>query len=61
MSETLVVYHAGCHDGFGAAWVAWHALGEVCFLPAKYGDSAPEVIGKHVFCDVVRVYYHCVE
>ncbi len=23
--QTVVIYHGGCYDGFGAAWVAWHA------------------------------------
>jgi hypothetical protein len=39
----LVIYHANCFDGFGAAWVAKRALpGGTQFLPAKYGDPLPE-------------------
>jgi len=26
--SNLVIYHANCDDGFGAAWCAWKALGE---------------------------------
>ena len=44
MSQTTyVVYHAGCLDGFGAAWAARRKLGEenLEFLPASYGNPPP--------------------
>jgi len=35
----LVIYHAHCTDGFGAAWAAFHSLGATAdYLPWSYGD-----------------------
>lgn len=45
----LVIYHANCRDGFGAAWAAWKLLGDQAqYLPASYGDLQPDVTGKNV-------------
>lgn len=45
MSDNLIIYHAGCIDGFTAAWVAvrtLESLGQTCDLyPANYGDETP--------------------
>jgi nanoRNase/pAp phosphatase (c-di-AMP/oligoRNAs hydrolase) len=45
MSEThntLIIYHADCLDGLGAAWSAFCKLGNQCrYLPAHYGDAIP--------------------
>lgn len=42
--RTVVLYHAGCYDGFGAAWAAWRKFGEeATYLPVKYGDPFPDV------------------
>lgn len=48
--KTLCIYHGNCADGFGAAWVVRHALGEanVDFHPAAYGKPAPDVTGRSV-------------
>lgn len=41
----VVYYHAGCSDGFGAAWAAWKTLGNTLpygcmeFVPWVYGRS----------------------
>lgn len=36
--KPLVIYHANCTDGFGAAFAAWLKLGdEAEYLPMKYG------------------------
>ncbi len=41
---TVVLYHADCPDGFGAAWVAWMSLGScVAYIPARYGDLPPNL------------------
>jgi oligoribonuclease NrnB/cAMP/cGMP phosphodiesterase (DHH superfamily) len=50
-SSTIVIYHAGCWDGFAAAWCARRFLGEhgVEFVPAKYGDAPPDVTDKGVY------------
>jgi len=46
----LVIYHADCPDGFGAAYSAWLALGDKAdYLPAKHGDPAPDVSGRQVY------------
>jgi uncharacterized protein len=45
----VMIYHANCADGFGAAWAAWQKWGDsVEFIPASYGQSPPDVLGKHV-------------
>lgn len=38
--KTVVMYHADCSDGFGAAYCAWVALGDedVKFIGLRYGD-----------------------
>jgi uncharacterized protein len=42
--KALVIYHAGCPDGFAAAYVAWKALKDthqVEFYPASYQEQPP--------------------
>lgn len=39
-----VLYHAGCDDGFGAAWAAWLTLGrDAEYIPVNYGQDPPEI------------------
>jgi hypothetical protein len=48
-SRTLILYHAHCTDGFGAAWAAWKALdsrGE--YVAVNHGEPAPEVRDRDV-------------
>ena len=47
----LCVYHGGCPDGFGAAWVLWRHFGEhgMVFIPARYGDAPPCVTGRDIY------------
>ena len=42
--KPLVIYHANCTDGFGAAFAAWLKLGdEAEYLPMNYGEvNTPE-------------------
>lgn len=48
--KPLVIFHASCNDGFGAAWAARKALGEdVEFFPASYGQEPPDVAGRTVY------------
>ena len=48
-SVNLVIYHAGCTDGFGAAYAAWKLLGDRAeYHAAKYGETPPDVTGKNV-------------
>lgn len=38
--KPLVIYHANCTDGFGAAFAAWLRLGdEAEYLPMEYGKN----------------------
>ena len=48
-SIDLVIYHAKCSDGFGAAWSAWKLLGNKSeYYAATHGDPPPDVKGKNV-------------
>jgi hypothetical protein len=45
----MMIYHANCADGFGAAFAAWLKWGDaVEYVPCSYGQEPPEVLGKHV-------------
>lgn len=45
----MVLYHADCIDGFGAAWAAWRRFGDAAeYLPVTHGDDPPDVTGRHV-------------
>lgn len=49
MTKPLVIYHAGCWDGFCAAWIARKALGEIEAVPAHYGSQPPLMTGREVY------------
>ena len=39
-----VLYHAGCDDGFGAAYAIWLKYGyQAKYIPVQYGQDFPEV------------------
>ena len=43
-AKTVVIYHASCPDGFGAAWAAHRVLGERAqYLPMNHGDPIPQM------------------
>lgn len=42
-AKLVVIYHAGCLDGFGAAWAVWKRFPKATFIPATYGDVPPEL------------------
>lgn len=45
----VVLYHANCADGFGAAWAAWMRWGDQCeYMPVSYGQTPPDLKDKHV-------------
>jgi hypothetical protein len=52
----VCIYHAGCPDGFGAAWAAWQAWGEDArYVPRSHDDplDARDYAGDHVlFADI---------
>lgn len=42
-NETLVIYHADCLDGLGAAWSAFCQLGSGArYIAASHGDAIPD-------------------
>jgi uncharacterized protein len=55
-SRRVCIYHAGCPDGFGAAWAAWQAWGEDALYVARGHDDAlraSDYAGDHVlFADI---------
>ncbi len=41
--QIVVLYHAGCPDGFGGAYAAWKKFGDTAdYIPVKYGEALPE-------------------
>lgn len=50
----MVIYHAGCSDGFGGAFCAWlwyknnKPEKQLIFVPAEHGNKPPDVKGKNV-------------
>src|SRR5438034_364114 len=51
MTDTLVIYHGECTDGFTAAWAfkTLRPLTTATYAPAHHGDTPPEVTGKEVY------------
>ena len=55
--KPLVIYHANCTDGFGAAFAAWLKLGdEAEYLPMEYGATynfdLSGVVVNHVWYEI---------
>ena len=51
--KPLVIYHANCTDGFGAAFAAWLKFGDkVEYLPMEYGSSIKANLPMFVDRDV---------
>lgn len=44
----MCIYHKECFDGFTAAWAVYQRYPGATFLPAGYGDEAPDVTGRSV-------------
>ncbi|MBM4123548.1 MAG: phosphoesterase [Nitrospira sp.] len=45
----VVLYHAECTDGFGAAWALWKRVPSAQFIPVKHGMPPPDSLaGRHV-------------
>ena len=55
MKQPLVIYHAHCTDGFGAAFAAWLYFKEAAeYLPASYGqikspNDLPDITDRDVY------------
>ena len=46
----MVLYHANCPDGFGAAWSFWRKFGTSAeYLAVTHGEERPDVKGHDVF------------
>jgi oligoribonuclease NrnB/cAMP/cGMP phosphodiesterase (DHH superfamily) len=46
MKQTVVLYHADCQDGFGAAWAAWKKFGKRAeYIPLKAGSTPSQMKG----------------
>lgn len=37
----IILYHAECLDGFGAAWAIWKQFPNARFIPVKHGNPPP--------------------
>lgn len=45
----VVLYHAECSDGFGAAWALWKRFPSAEFIPVKHGyPPPPNLAGRHI-------------
>lgn len=49
MSNQLVIYHAHCSDGLGAAWAFHHEMPKAVYYPAIHGSPPPDVTNKEVY------------
>lgn len=48
--NTLILYHANCPDGFGAAWSFYKKYGSTAkYIPVTHGEEPPDVRGCNVF------------
>lgn len=48
--QNLILYHANCSDGLGAAYAAWKKFGDDAeYVPVHYGNPPPDVTGKRVY------------
>jgi oligoribonuclease NrnB/cAMP/cGMP phosphodiesterase (DHH superfamily) len=43
----IVLYHAECSDGFGAAWAIWKKFPNTRFIPVKHGIPPPSDLRDH--------------
>ncbi len=51
MKKIVILYHANCPDGFGAAWAAWKKFGARAeYISMKHGDLLPRgLAGKEIY------------
>lgn len=48
--EVVILYHANCLDGFASAYAAWLVYNDkASYIPVKYGEEPPDVVGKEVY------------
>lgn len=47
--KSLCIYHGGCPDGFGAAYVVWLKYGDAFeYFPGVYAQPPPDYLGRDV-------------
>lgn len=49
MADPVIIHHAGCPDGFGAAWWLGCALGDHEKHEGRYGQAPPDCTGRDVW------------
>jgi uncharacterized protein len=51
LTDTVVIYHADCRDGFGAAYAAWKKFGDnASYIPWRDHAVAPEgLVDKEIY------------
>jgi len=50
LNRPLVIYHADCPDGFGAAWCFWRRYGAGAdYIACEHQTPPPDVAGRDVF------------
>lgn len=51
LKDIVVIYHADCPDGFGAAYAAWKKFGDTAsYLPCRAGGDLPkDITGKELY------------
>lgn len=49
--QTVILYHAGCPDGFGGAYAAWKKFGEDAeYIPVRHSRPAPnDLSGRDLY------------
>lgn len=48
--KIVIIYHASCPDGFGAAWAAWKKFGNSAeYHPVTHSAKPPALRGKEVY------------
>lgn len=48
--KPIVIYHANCTDGYGAAWCFWNKYkDQAIYIPGNYNDPIPDVTGRIVY------------
>lgn len=51
LKNIVILYHNGCHDGFGGAWTAWKKFkNKAEYISVEHGKEVPEgLVGKELY------------
>lgn len=49
--DIVILYHGGCHDGFGGAWAAWRKFkNKAEYIAVEHGKDEPAgLVGKEIY------------